>query len=130
MIYSNAKAVSSFALTAAMLAVSSAAFSGDMGGLTRDQVRAAYNEARASGSLPSNGEAQTVTVKASTSTLTRAAVRAEYYAARAAGTLPPTGEGQQVRAVPAPSALTREAVRAEYIRARMAGTLPLTGERG
>ena len=130
MVYTQVKSVTSFALTAALLAVSSAAFSGDMGAVTRDQVRAAYAEARANGTLPANGEGQVSHVKPSTSTLTRAAVQAEYFAARVAGTLPPTGEGQQARAVSVPSSLTRDAVRAEYLQARMAGTLPLTGERG
>ena len=130
MTHTHIKSITSFALTAALLAMSSAAFSGDKGALTRDQVRTAYAEARANGSLPPTGEAQIVMGKFSPSALTRDAVRAEYFAARVAGTLPPTGEIQQARAVPAPSALTREAVRAEYFHARMAGTLPLTGERG
>lgn len=124
------KSVASFALSAALLAASSAAFSGEMGPLTRGQVRAAYTEARANGTLPPTGEAQIVMAKASHSALTRDSVRAEYLAARMAGTLPPTGEVQQVLAPAAPSVLTRDAVRAEYFSARMAGTLPLTGERG
>ena len=130
MTHTNVKSVASFALTAALLAMSSAAFSGDMGALSRDQVRAAYTEARANGTLPANGEGQISYVKPSTSTLTRAAVQADYFAARMAGTLQPTGEGQEARVVSAPSSLTREAVKAEYFHARMAGTLPPTGERG
>lgn len=125
MTYSNLKSVSSFALTAALLAMSSTAFSGDKGALSRDSVRAAYFEARDNGSLIPNGEGQIATVKASSSSLTRDSVRAEYFRARAAGTLPPRGEGQQVSAAEASSSLTREAVRAEYFDARMAGTLPL-----
>lgn len=130
MIYTQVKSATSFALTAALLAMSSAAFSGDMGALSRDQVRAAYSEARANGTLQPNGEGQVAIVKTSPSSLTRDAVRAEYFAARTAGTLPPTGEIQAVRAAQAPSSLTRDAVQAEYFSARMAGTLPLTGERG
>ena len=130
MIYTQVKSVTSFALTAALLVMSSAAFSGDRGALSRDQVRAAYSEARANGTLPPNGEGQTTYVKPSTSTLTRQAVQAEYFAARMAGTLQPTGEGQEARAVSVPTSLTRDAVRAEYFRSRMAGTLQLNGERG
>lgn len=130
MTHTSVKSLASFALTAAMLAMSSAAFSADKGALTRDQVRAEYVAARMAGTLPPTGEAQIVMAKLTPSALTRDAVRAEYFAARAAGALPPTGEIQQARAVPAPSALTRDAVRAEYFLARMAGTLPLTGERG
>lgn len=130
MTHTSVKSVASFALTAALLAMSSAAFSADKGALTREQVRAEYAEARANGTLPPNGEGQINHVKPATSTLTRAAVQAEYFAARAAGLLPPTGEGQQVTTVYAPSSLTRDAVRAEYFQARMAGTLPPSGERG
>ena len=130
MIYTQVKSATSFALTAALLAMSSAAFSGDMGALSRDQVRAAYSEARANGTLQPNGEGQVAIVKTSPSSLTRDAVRAEYFAARTAGTLQPTGEGQEARVASAPSSLTREAVKAEYFHARMAGTLPPTGERG
>ena len=130
MTYSNLKSVSSFALTAALLAMSSTAFSGDKGALSRDQVRAAYTEARANGTLPANGEGQISYVKLSTSTLTRAAVQADYFAARMAGTLQPTGEGQEARVVSAPSSLTRAAVQADYFAACMAGTLPPSGERG
>ena len=86
------KSAASFALTAALLAASSAAFSGETGALTRDQVRAEYLAARMAGTLPPTGEAQIVMVKSAPSALTRDAVRAEYFAARMAGTLPLTGE--------------------------------------
>ena len=98
--------------------------------LSRDQVRAEYNQARANGSLTPNGEAQIAKPRVTGTPLTREAVRADYVAARAGGTLAPTGEGQEVRQVATPVAVSREAVKAEYFAARRAGTLPLTGERG
>ena len=115
-------------LTAGLFA--SASFAADSATLSRQEVRAAYAQARADGSLPPTGEGQTLIAKATTSTLTRQAVRAEYFAARAAGTLAPTGEGQEARQAATPVAVSREAVKAEYFAARRAGTLPLTGERG
>ncbi len=133
----NAFTKSAIVLAAALIA--GAAFAADNGGLTREQVRAEYNQARANGTLPVNGEGQTaVAPKAATSALSREAVRADYYAARAAGTLPANGEGQEVRRQvrqeerqgTAPVAVSREAVKAEYYAARRAGTLPLNGERG
>ena len=115
-------------LTAGLFATAS--FAADAGAMTREQVRAEYNQARANGTLPVNGEGQAVVTKATRSELTRDAVRAEYFAARAAGTLPPTGEVQETRQVAAPVAVSREVIRAEYFAARRAGTLPLNGERG
>ncbi len=120
-------------LTAGLFA--SASFAADAGALSREQVRAEYNQARTNGTLPANGEGQTAAApKAIASTLTREAVRADFYAARAAGTLPANGEGQvvsqEVRQIVAPVAVSREAVKAEYFAARRAGTLPLNGERG
>ena len=115
-------------LTAGLFA--SASFAADTGALTREQVRTEYKQARANGTLPVNGEGQTVVIKATRSELTRDAVRADYFAARQAGTLPPTGEGQEVHQAAAPATVSREAVKAEYFAARRAGTLPLNGERG
>jgi Domain of unknown function (DUF4148) len=116
-------------LTAGLFA--SASFAADTGAMSREQVRAEYNQARANGTLPAKGEGQTAAApKVAPSTLTREAVRADYYAARAAGTLPANGEAQEVRQVAAPVTVSREAVRAEYFAARRAGTLPLNGERG
>ena len=115
-------------LTAGLFA--NASFAADAGAMTRSQVRAEYNQARANGTLIPNGEGQSVVTKATRSELTRDAVRADYFAARTAGTLPPTGEVQEIRQAAAPVAVSRDAVRAEYFAARRAGTLPLNGERG
>ena len=130
MVSKQVKSAASFALTAVLLAMSTAAFSADNGALTREQVRAEYTQARTNGTLPATGEGLIGYVKPSASTLTREAVQAEYFAARMAGTLQPNGEGQVAHVVSAPSTLTREAVQSEYYMARMAGTLPPTGERG
>ena len=119
------------ALVLAAALITGSSFAADTGAMTREQVRAQYNQARANGTLPANGEGQTaVAPKVAPSTLTREAVRAEYYAARAAGTVPPTGEGQEAKVAVAPSVVTRDVVKAEYFAARRAGTLPLNGERG
>lgn len=125
----NTFAKSALVLAAALIAGSS--FAADTGALTREQVRAEYNQARANGTLPVNGEGQTAAApKVASSTQTRDAVRADYFAARQAGTLIPNGEGQEVRHAAAPATVSREAVKAEYYAARRAGTLPLNGERG
>jgi len=104
-------------------------FAADQAGLSREQVRAAYVQARAEGSLAPIGEAQApVAAKVTVSTLTREAVRADYLAAQKAGTLAPIGEATEVRVNLAPSALTRAEVKAEYFSARKAGTLPTLGD--
>jgi hypothetical protein len=118
---------SALVLAAALVAGSS--FAADTGAVTREQVRAEFNQARANGTLPANGEGQTaIAPKVAPSTLTRQAVQAEYFAARAAGTLAPTGEGQEAKVAVAPSVASRDAVRAEFYAARKAGTLPKNGE--
>ena len=114
--------------------VATASFAADTGALSRAQVRAEYNQARADGSLIPNGEVQIATPRATPraagTPLTRAAVRADYFAAREAGTLPANGEVQEVRQPAAPVAVSRAEVKAQYYAARRAGTLPLNGERG
>jgi Domain of unknown function (DUF4148) len=114
-------------LTAGLFA--SASFAAGAGGLTREQVRAEYLQARAAGTLPPTVDGQIVVAKATRSELTREAVIADYVAARAAGKLPPTVDGQIVVTKAPSSGLTREAVIADYVAARAAGTLPPGGER-
>jgi hypothetical protein len=116
-----------FAATALILAsglIAGTSFAADNGALTREQVRAAYLQARAEGTLPQVGDGAVVYVKPAPSTLTREAVMAEYFAAQKAGTLPQVGDGAVSYVKPAPSTLTREAVKAEYFAALKAGTLP------
>ncbi len=116
------------ALVLAMGLVAGASFAADSTPVSREQVRAAYLQARADGSLPATGEAQLSTLKPATISLSRDAVRADYRAARLSGTVAPTGEAQEIVAKAAPSAVTRDAVKAEYFAARKAGTLSRTGE--
>ena len=116
-----------FAATALILAsglIAGTSFAADNGALTREQVRAAYLQARAEGTLPQADNGQVIYVKPAHNSLTREAVTAEYLAARKAGTLPQADNGQVSYVKPAPSTLTREAVRAEYLAAWKAGTLP------
>jgi hypothetical protein len=111
--------------------IAGTSFAADNVTLSREQVSAAYLQARAEGSLPAMGDAPVFYVKAVPSTMTRDAVTAEYVAAQKAGTLPALGDSQVVAEVKSePSTLTRTAVRAEYVAARLAGTLPQVGERG
>ncbi len=106
--------------------------------LTRAQVVAEFERARAAGELPASAnETNTKTQRPAASTLTRAEVQAEYLRARAAGepidieeqasaanstansarTAAPTG----ARAM----ALTRAEVLSDYLRARHSGELAL-----
>jgi hypothetical protein len=109
--------------------IAGSSFAADNSGLTREQVRAAYFQARADGSLPAVGERQENVNRYAPSTLTRAEVMAEYFAAQKAGTLPAVGERQVTTIQSAPSTLTRDEVMSEYFAAQKAGILHV-GELG
>ena len=115
-------------LTSISIFASTAAFAGQSeGGLTRAEVQAEYQRARAAGEINDTGYTTAVTSKlSSVSTLSRADVMAEYQRALAAGELKVHNSGYSTAttsATPSASTLTREQVMSEYRRARDAGEL-------
>lgn len=95
--------------------------------VTRAEVTAEYQRARAAGELPITGHETSYTVKTpAASSLTRAEVQAEYVRARAAGELRHvSGYASAADAAPnvVASTLTRADVINEYLRARSTGEL-------
>jgi hypothetical protein len=117
--------INALLLTTLSVFASTAAYAAAPSTLTRAEVTAEYQRARAAGELPITGYETAYTVKKpAATTLTRAAVQAEYFRARQAGELMDvSGFASAARTAPTASTLTRADVVNEFLRARSTGEL-------
>lgn len=107
-------------ITAALLSTTLLAtnsFAANAMPLSRDQVRAAYQQAKADGSLIPAGEVSAPDFKLAPSVRSRSEVRAEYLAAQKNGTLTRSGEAGVVHTAPDTTGVARNRadVRAEAV---------------
>ncbi len=110
--------------TVSVFASASAYAAESASGLTRAEVTAEYQRARAAGELPITGYETSYTLKArAPATLTRADVQAEFVRASQAGELRSVNGYASAADAPTVSSLTRAEVRNEYVRARSTGEL-------
>lgn len=114
-------------LASLSLVAASSTFAGDKPqSLTRADVQAEYQRARAAGEINESGFPNYDALAKTASTLSRAEVTAEYQRALAAGEVQAHNSGYPgtlSARPPVASKLTRKEVQAEYLRARNAGEL-------